>query len=64
MEELRLSRLNQNGYGSLCGLGHRSVIPYVHKEDCCTAVYGDVQALSTTCIELMLSNIGACSVLL
>jgi hypothetical protein len=46
MEGLRLSTLNKDGHGGLRGLGHRSVTPYVHREDCCIAVYGVVQALS------------------
>jgi hypothetical protein len=33
MEGLRLSTLKQDGHGDLCGLGHQSVIPYVHGED-------------------------------
>jgi hypothetical protein len=46
MVGLMLSTLKQDRHGGLCGPGHRSVIPYVHKEDCCIAVYGAVQALS------------------
>jgi hypothetical protein len=38
MEGLRLSMLKQDGHDDLCGLDHRSVIPYVHKEDCCIIV--------------------------
>jgi hypothetical protein len=34
MEGLRLSTLKQDGSGSLCGLGRRGIIPYVHGEDC------------------------------
>jgi hypothetical protein len=39
MEGLRLSTLKQDGHGDLCGSGHQSIIPYVHGEDCCIAVY-------------------------
>jgi hypothetical protein len=39
MKGLRLSRLNQDGHGGLCVSGYRSVIPYVHGEDCCIVVY-------------------------
>jgi hypothetical protein len=46
MEGLRLSTLKQDGHGGLHGSGHRSVILYVHREDCCITVYGVVQALS------------------
>jgi hypothetical protein len=46
MEGLRLSMLKQDGHGDLHGLGHRSVTPYVHGEDCCITVRGAVQALS------------------
>jgi hypothetical protein len=46
MERLRLSMLKQDGHGGLCGSGRQSVIPYVHREDCCIVVYGVVQALS------------------
>jgi hypothetical protein len=46
MEGLRLSMLKQDGHGGLRGSGRRTVIPYVHGEDCCIAVYGVVQALS------------------
>jgi hypothetical protein len=38
MEGLRLSTLKQDGHGGLRGLGRRSVIPYVHGEDCCIAM--------------------------
>jgi hypothetical protein len=57
MEGLRLSTLKQDGQSGLRGLGHQSVIPYVHGEDCCIAVYGAVQALSSTCIELRLREL-------
>jgi hypothetical protein len=30
MKGLRLSTLKQDGHNNLCGLGHQSVIPYVH----------------------------------
>jgi hypothetical protein len=46
MEGLRLSMLKQDGHGGLRGSDRRTVIPYVHEEDCCIAVYGVVQALS------------------
>jgi hypothetical protein len=39
MEGLRLSMLKQDGHGDLHGSGHRSVIPYVHGEDCCITVF-------------------------
>jgi hypothetical protein len=42
MEGLRHSALKQDGHGGLRGLGHRSVILYVHDEDCCIAMYGVV----------------------
>jgi hypothetical protein len=35
MEGLRLSTLKQDGHDDLRGSGHRSIIPYVHREDCC-----------------------------
>jgi hypothetical protein len=38
MEGLRLSMLKQDEHDGLCGLDHRSVIPYVHKENCCIVV--------------------------
>jgi hypothetical protein len=38
MEGLRLSMLKQDGHGSLRGLGCRSVITYVHGENCCIVV--------------------------
>jgi hypothetical protein len=38
MEGLRLSMLRQDGHGGLCGLGHQSIIPYIHGEDCCIDV--------------------------
>jgi hypothetical protein len=46
MEGLWRSTLKQDGHGGLRGSGYRSVIPYVHEEDYCIAVYGVVQALS------------------
>jgi hypothetical protein len=38
MEGLRLSMLKQDGHGGLRGSNHRSVIFYVHREDCCIIV--------------------------
>jgi hypothetical protein len=38
MEGLRLSTLKQDRHGGLRGSGHRSVIPYIHGEDCCIVV--------------------------
>jgi hypothetical protein len=38
--------LKQDGHGGLRGSGRWSIIPYVHEEDYCIAMYGDVQALS------------------
>jgi hypothetical protein len=35
---LRLSTLKQYEHSRLHGLGHRSVIPYVHEEDYCIVV--------------------------
>jgi hypothetical protein len=46
MEGLKLSILKQDGYSGLRGSDRRIVIPYIHRDDCCIAVYGDVQALS------------------
>jgi hypothetical protein len=46
MEGLKLSTLKQDGYSGLHNSGRRSVIAYVHRDDCCIAVYGTVQALS------------------
>jgi hypothetical protein len=57
MEGLRLSTLKQNGHGGLRGSDRHSVIPYVHREDCCIAVYGVVQALSSTYAELGLGEL-------
>jgi hypothetical protein len=39
IEGLRLSTLKQDGHGGLRGSGCRSIIPYVHGESCCIAVY-------------------------
>jgi hypothetical protein len=46
MEGLRLSTLKKDGTCGLRGSGRRSVIPYVHRDDCCIAVYDVVQVLS------------------
>jgi hypothetical protein len=35
---LRLSTLKQDEHGGLCGSGQRSIIPYVHGENCCIVV--------------------------
>jgi hypothetical protein len=44
MEGLPLSMLKQDGSSGLHASDRWSVIPYVHEEDCCIVVYGDVQA--------------------
>jgi hypothetical protein len=38
MEGLRLLTLKQDGHDDLHGLSHQSIIPYVHREDCCIVV--------------------------
>jgi hypothetical protein len=38
MEGLRVLMLKLDGHDSLCGSGCQSVIPYVHKNNCCTIV--------------------------
>jgi hypothetical protein len=38
MEGLRLSTLKQDGHNDLHGSDRRSVIPYIHEEDCCITV--------------------------
>jgi hypothetical protein len=43
-----------SGQKDLRGSGRRSVISYVHGEDCCITVYGVVQALSSTYVKLKL----------
>jgi hypothetical protein len=35
MEGLTISTLKQDGHGGLRGSSHQSLIPYVHRDDCC-----------------------------
>jgi hypothetical protein len=46
MEGLSFLMLKQDGHDDLRGSDRWSVIPYVHRKNCCIAVYGAVQALS------------------
>jgi hypothetical protein len=43
-----LAMEEHSGDEDLCGLGHQSIIPYVHGRMCCIIVYDVVQALSRT----------------
>jgi hypothetical protein len=36
----------QDEHGGLHDLGHQSVIPYIHEDDCYIVVCGAIQALS------------------